>query len=539
MIKRIRLFFVMLCAGILLCSCMVLKEQGNLKVESDTQKEQSSKSSNKRRKSNTEKKNKKRKNNTEKKNQDSDKVQNDEVINNGAYFVKIGSDIYFRKYGESALEKNALFGEFLNHPTSTGTSRICRLKKDGETENLFEDSGYGELYYSNQRLYLSEMTGDGSTKSYSVNMDGKDRKELGVGGILGISEDGHYLAIGDYGSICVMDLQSEETPYIWASEENSSVEFLGFVQNGFLLESNTDSEDGYNVTSGQIFGRRFEQPEENIIIGDLNKNEELLSYPEFKGLTEDGKDCYLTFGYYGGTGHFLESAKIYKARLEQNSLELIQQNPDTSEEMYNSIPLIFASNGKLHIVSGGSDGELDIDGGSIYQIDQNGRKLLISDLFNVDPNSQIEQSVGRAEIVDGDLFLMVFRQIYTPYQDVGWRMSYSLLDTQYLLVRKGSNEPELFDQWSNDVFKQNAEVWKVGESTLLYRPLSDNPDESDFSRYVAYTVSIPVSVNHNFTALISSLPYTEYGELELPDSEGEILQLIFDHTGALKDVVQE
>ena len=525
MIKKIRSVFVMLCMGMILCSCTLSQ-----KAESDTKTEQSSESTAKSEKSDG-------KNQGE--NKDNSKIQNENIINNGAYFVKIGSDIYFRKYGEYALEKNALFGEFLEYPTSTGISWICRLKEDGKVEELFKDSGYGKLYYSNQRFYLSEMTDDGTSKSYSVNMEGEDREELGAGVILGISENGQYLAKGDWGSAGVIDLSSKETPYIWASEEGSSVVFLGFVNGGFLIEGDNYSTDGYNVTSRQIFGRSFEQPDKDIIIGDLNVNEESYSSPEFKGLTADGKEYYLTFGYYGGTAHFLESVEIYKARLEENSLQLIQQGMDTQEETAPNIPLIFANNGKIDIVDGGSDGELDIDEGSVYQISQKGRQPLISELFKVDQDSQTVQSIGKAELVDGDLLLMVFTQIYTPYQDVGWRMSYNRLNTEYIVVRKGSNKPKVFEQWSDNEFKQDAEVWKTGENTLLYRPLSDNPEEDDFPRDIAYSISIPATVNHNFTAQASSPQKDEYGDFKLPDNEGEKLQLIFDYTGNLKDIVKE
>jgi len=511
--------------GMILCSCTLSQ-----KAESDTKTEQSSESSDKTEKSDTKKQGE---------NQDNGNVQNENIINNGAYFVKIGSDIYFRKYGEYALEKNALFGEFLEYPTFTGISWICRLREDGKVEELFKDSGYGKLYYSNQRFYLSEMTDDGTSKSYSVNMDGEDRKELGAGVILGISENGQYLAKGDWNSAVVIDLSSKETPYIWASEEGSPVVFLGFVNDGFLIEGDNYSTDGYNVTSRQIFGRSFDKPDENIIVGDLNVNEESYSSPEFKRLTKDGKEFYLTFGYYGGTGHFLENVEIYKARLEENSLELISQDTGIQEETAPNIPLIFANNGKIDIVAGGSDGELDIDEGSVYKIDRKGRQPLISDLFKVDPNSQTGQSIGKAELVDGDLLLMVFTQIYTPYQDVGWRMSYSRLNTQYIVVRKGGDKPKVFEQWSDSEFKQNAEVWKTGENTLLYRPLPDNPTESELSTDIVYSVPIPESVKYNFSVQISSPQKDEYGEFKLPDTEGEKLQLIFDHTGALRDIVKE
>jgi hypothetical protein len=515
----------MLCMGMLLCSCTLSQ-----KAESDTKTEQSSESSDKTEKSDTKKQGE---------NQDNGNVQNENIINNGAYFVKIGSDIYFRKYGEYALEKNALFGEFLEYPTFTGISWICRLREDGKVEELFKDSGYGKLYYSNQRFYLSEMTDDGTSKSYSVNMEGEDRKELGAGAILGISENGQYLAKGDWNSAVVIDLSSKETPYIWASEEGSPVVFLGFVNDGFLIEGDNYSTDGYNVTSRQIFGRSFDKPDENIIVGDLSENKESYSSPEFKRLTMDGKDFYLTFGYYGGTGHFLENVEIYKARLEENSLQLISQDTGIQEETYPNIPLIFANNGKIDILAGGSDGELDIDEGSVYKIDRKGRQPLISDLFKVDPDSQTGQSIGKAELVDGDLLLMVFTQIYTPYQDVGWRMSYSRLNTEYIVVRKGGDKPKVFEQWSDSEFKQNAEVWKTGENTLLYRPLPDNPTESELSTDIVYSVTIPESVKYNFSVQISSPQKDEYGEFKLPDTKGEKLQLIFDHTGALRDIVKE
>jgi len=511
--------------GMLLCSCTLSQ-----KAESDTKTEQSSESSDKTEKSDTKKQGE---------NQDNGNVQNENIINNGAYFVKIGSDIYFRKYGEYALEKNALFGEFLEYPTFTGISWICRLREDGKVEELFKDSGYGKLYYSNQRFYLSEMTDDGTSKSYSVNMEGEDRKELGAGAILGISENGQYLAKGDWNSAVVIDLSSKETPYIWASEEGSPVVFLGFVNDGFLIEGDNYSTDGYNVTSRQIFGRSFDKPDENIIVGDLSENKESYSSPEFKRLTMDGKDFYLTFGYYGGTGHFLENVEIYKARLEENSLQLISQDTGIQEETYPNIPLIFANNGKIDILAGGSDGELDIDEGSVYKIDRKGRQPLISDLFKVDPDSQTGQSIGKAELVDGDLLLMVFTQIYTPYQDVGWRMSYSRLNTEYIVVRKGGDKPKVFEQWSDSEFKQNAEVWKTGENTLLYRPLPDNPTESELSTDIVYSVTIPESVKYNFSVQISSPQKDEYGEFKLPDTKGEKLQLIFDHTGALRDIVKE
>ena len=106
MIKRIRSVFVMLCMGMILCSCTLSQ-----KAESDTKTEQSSESTVKSEKGDGKKQGE---------NQDNRKMQNENIINNGAYFVKIGSDIYFRKYGEYALEKNALFGEFLEYPTFTG-----------------------------------------------------------------------------------------------------------------------------------------------------------------------------------------------------------------------------------------------------------------------------------------------------------------------------------------------------------------------------------------------------------------------------------
>lgn len=532
--KRLKLFFVTFCIGLILCSCSDYKNQESEDRKSDTQKEQNLKNSSKREKKGTKKQDK---------NKNNSKTKKEKVINNGSYFVKIGSDIYFRKYGEYALEQNVLFGNFLEHPIPKGVSWICRLNENGESENVFTDYGYGELYYSNRRLYLSEMSDDGITKSYSVNMDGSNRKELGTGKILGINENGQYLAIGDYTSAAVIDLKSKETPYIWTSEENTTTEFLGFTDKGFLLENVYSSESSYDNTLWQISGRHFNKPDDEIIIGYLNEDEYHLN-PEFDSLTEDGDDFYLTFGYYDGTGHFLNSVGIYKGNFKEGSLEDIHENPaiqDMYMKEYESpiLPLIFAKNGKIHAIAGGSDGEIDIQDGSVYKIDQNGRQLLVSELFEDDMNSQISNSVGKAEIVDGDLFLITFRQIYTPYQDIGWRMSYSLLNTEYIVVKKGEKTPKIFDYLSGVPFKQNAEAWKVGESTLLYRPLPDNPENYEFPKDIAYLIPISAAVTHDFQAQIPTVNYTEYGECLLPESEGEKLQLTVGNNGTLYDIIPQ
>ena len=56
---------------------------------------------------------------------------------------------------------------------------------------------------------------------------------------------------------------------------------------------------------------------------------------------------------------------------------------------------------------------------------------------------------------------------------------------------------------------------------MLYRPLPDNPTESELSTDIVYSVTIPESVKYNFSVQISSPQKDEYGEFKLPDTEGE------------------
>ena len=97
-------------------------------------------------------------------------------------------------------------------------------------------------------------------------------------------------------------------------------------------------------------------------------------------------------------------------------------------------------------------------------------------------------------------------------------MSYSRLDTKYILVKKGSDKAIKFSDWSDSYFTQNTEVWKAGEKTLLYRPLPDCYEEFEYPKDLAYTITLPDPISHNFEAQISSVQYTEYGECEIPES---------------------
>ena len=49
-------------------------------------------------------------------------IHDEQVINKDFYFVKVGSDIYFRRYGQYTLDRNTLFENFLDYQVSGGPS---------------------------------------------------------------------------------------------------------------------------------------------------------------------------------------------------------------------------------------------------------------------------------------------------------------------------------------------------------------------------------------------------------------------------------
>ena len=119
----------------------------------------------------------------------------EDVQNNGGYFLGLGRYVYYRDYPVSSFTEPALWGEFLRAP-KPDTPVSIRVYDTVSRSIVAEipDDGCGGLWFANGRLWL--LRNDGiDLRTYTLAPNGKERHEFGPGEVKGVTEDGTLLCI--------------------------------------------------------------------------------------------------------------------------------------------------------------------------------------------------------------------------------------------------------------------------------------------------------------------------------------------------------
>ena len=197
-----------------------------------------------------------------------DAFRRGEIENNGGHFVRVGDRVYFRQYGKGTLDSPHVNGKFLNAGTGEGSSKITYYDASEQSVRAaFEDDGAGELYATPDGFWL-ERAADGPyyTDAYLVTPEGEELVSLGGKDILGISEDGRFLAVRDLdtaGDLCIVGVPAsdeEEEPQIVTRatpEEMESLEYCGMYGEYMIflacdLESKVNTLFSLSGVSGEL-----------------------------------------------------------------------------------------------------------------------------------------------------------------------------------------------------------------------------------------------------------------------------------------------
>lgn len=113
------------------------------------------------------------------------------IINNGSLFVQYGENTYYREYTAESYDEGALFANYEYKP-EIKKNMMC-LNADGSKEIVFEDIGVGNIYVSNEKMFLQGIDVSGRTYIYSVDLDEKNKKIFSEGKIEAIDEKNNLL----------------------------------------------------------------------------------------------------------------------------------------------------------------------------------------------------------------------------------------------------------------------------------------------------------------------------------------------------------
>ncbi|MDO5132979.1 MAG: hypothetical protein Q4D81_08350 [Eubacteriales bacterium] len=367
----------------------------------------------------------------------------EKIENNGGYFVRVGNKVYFRKYGQQAVENSALFGNFLEYSQSVGMSKIVAYDPEsGEVTEVFEDAGYGRLFAGDGGFYC-KRAGDGyGDIAYWISLDGTQSVELGQAAPLGISaeapetlssaEDASFVTMRDQdpdhaGDLFILHGGEETARAVRGAEE--SLEFCG-MSGEYAIYLNCDTEKNVNYLYS-LSGKSGEA----VCLGEMpiSKEESFYPYLEAEQFLSDEKGVYVVASNYQGTGHFLAySLAVSAVPGTADSLKLIGSTNLTPPILFLTAP------GEAEIVScpagtaGLSEGAY---GDLVYYDSPHSAVKLIPDYI---PEGEWEASDRRflqtAEVIGDAVYIIVADTARNEAEDIGWRMSYQLKELSWLRV---------------------------------------------------------------------------------------------------------
>lgn len=334
--------------------------------------------------------------------------------------------VMFRVYGYSSVDWHGLFGEFTTGHEPYQPNDIYTFDPkdpDGGIAKLCEDYGYGMMYLMDgTTLYSQRVTGSDDDDTdpaqvYKRVLPDGDEQKICPGEIAGFSPDGKHFTVSYYTTdpyVNYFRIYESGTEDIDTAgyETSETVTFLGMDNdNAFLLEQNEDS--SFSVLqlskSGEIY---------TLADPDLSQTDGYYEgmNPSFGGnFSADGDLLSFSLDFYEGTGHF------YSMSVEI-TVPICKGGDDPGTVMY----------------------EADITEDTK---DDDPEAVLPDELSDIDDFPDPDGPGGIADVLqyfetfDEGIFYTVAQGHRDPFEDIGWRESYYLLNYRYCFLPKGEDEP--------------------------------------------------------------------------------------------------
>jgi len=384
-----------------------------------------------------------------------------EIENNGGYFVRCGDYVYFRIYGPDALPDTALFAGFMQ-PVPGSMSSIWRLNlRTNQYEKLFNDGGYGGLWFFQDALWLNRSTEYGDIV-YNVDLETYEKHDITWGRIACISSDASHLVYEgtlDNGTQAFFVTGEEEMDQVVSATEGEHLVCCGAVGRDLYFISRNYSADEERDELWQMQSPVGNGDGKLICLGVFPKEEGSSS--EFVQFLPAKDRVYVSVEYRQGTGHFYAGSHYVSAIPgKEDSMKLLDEEADTargkimeklqkkaenSSETYEeeSMKMYLDGSGKL-CFSYHAAGEVGLrytDGAFDLVLYENPEALSSEDAQTVFENWLPEFEYGSAddiscneqvmEYVGGKVFTMYTESMRAPEEDIGWRYAYRLVRTNY------------------------------------------------------------------------------------------------------------
>ncbi len=222
-----------------------------------------------------------------------------DVEGNGGYFVRIGRKVYYREIAPEAFPQYATFGEYLDYELPLPDSTLSVYDLDScQEKQLFAVNGNGVLYAGKQGLFLGDTDKE---LTRLIDPESGYVTTYADGCPIAVSEDGELLATCFWGGHeYSYNVFKDGNPIYHIEDGNEIGEMLGFAGDA-LIGKCYDDDANYYLVSYDTTGSR-------TILGNIPAAENTTdpySIPELIQFLPDKNGCFVSFGYYEGSGHFL------------------------------------------------------------------------------------------------------------------------------------------------------------------------------------------------------------------------------------------
>ena len=384
-----------------------------------------------------------------------------DIENNGGYFVKKGDYVYFRVYGEDALPSTALWANFMQ-PVVGSTSSVWRLDlKTNQYEKLFDDGGYGGLWFFQDALWLNRETEFGNI-IYTVDLNTYETHDLDWGVIKGISPDGSHLVYEGHtedARQAYFVTGKEDMDNVVSATENEVLSYCGVIgRDLFFLARDYGAEEEHDELWQLKSGKNGEDGK--LIRLGVFPDEEYSSAQFVQFLP--GKDkVYVSVEYREGTGHFYAGSHYVSAVPgKEDSMVLLDEEAAAAGERIDAELETTEDNSPVTEDPGTLNMYLDPSGKPAFskyaanhtalRYNEGAFDLVLYDSpdtvlpedavtifenwlpeFEYMDENDISCNAQVMEYVGGRVFTIYTESTRAPEEDIGWRTSYRLQRTNY------------------------------------------------------------------------------------------------------------
>lgn len=251
-------------------------------------------------------------------------------MGNGGEFLNYDNRYLFRKYNSDSFDDGC--GGFQD-ARNCGSKKISFMYSDGTIEELFNDDGYGPLYFTRATLYMNKFI-DNISHVYSVDMSGQHPVQYGEGEIIGIDDNMKYIIYRNGQNIYAIDADLEEI----VLSIKATGGFIGFRDNCIYYAVSVENEekDFEKDYILQLKKFSFENQRETDVAYLTYSAPSSNSMPKIEKSQFVGNYVYFTFGSRGGSLAYY-SGFVARLNLLTYEAERIVVNLNTSDFLVTSV----------------------------------------------------------------------------------------------------------------------------------------------------------------------------------------------------------